>query len=224
MGRVMMPTSRVQAWLVQAAFRLTKLAPRIQAYFAQMKYKPKPFYQSGFLVSEDSGLRVAGRMVPQPRVETEDHRLVLLDELLGQGFALIAYGRDAQATLVLAEDLDFGITSLRKVAILPAEYNSDRDAPAEGIRAQDIANAFQPFLPPTEEVLLLIRPDRYIAAAVVVDRTSLEGMARNVRDLVSGAGHTETNGEAARDTGQPYIRVHGESSRASLRPKISGAQ
>jgi 3-(3-hydroxy-phenyl)propionate hydroxylase len=208
MGRVMMPTSRLQAWLVQAAFRLTRLAPRIQAYFAQMKYKPKPFYQSGFVVADDSGLRIAGRMVPQLRVETEDRRLVLLDDLLGQGFSLIAYGRDAQAVLASAADLDFGIADLRKVAILPGDYNADPDAPAVGRYARDVANAFRPFLPPTQDVLLLIRPDRYIAAAVVADRATLAAMAGNVRDLIGRAGHTETGGKSASNSPSSSPEIH----------------
>jgi 3-(3-hydroxy-phenyl)propionate hydroxylase len=169
MGRVMMPTSRVQAWLVQAAFRLTRLAPRIQAYFAQMKYKPKPFYQSGFVVADDSGVRIAGRMVPHLRVEMEDRRLVLLDDLLGQGFSLIAYGRDAQAVLASAADPDFGIADLWKLAILPGDYNADPDAPAVGRYARDVANAFRPFAPPTQDVLLRVCTWRFCVLFLTPD-------------------------------------------------------
>src|SRR4030088_3475359 len=60
MGRVMMPMSRIQAWLVQAAFRMTKFAPRLQTYFAEMKFKPKPFYESGFVAADASGLSITG--------------------------------------------------------------------------------------------------------------------------------------------------------------------
>src|SRR5580698_1830338 len=52
-GHVMMPRSRTQAWLTQTAFELMKLTPRIQSYFVEMKYKPKPFYEAGFTIADD---------------------------------------------------------------------------------------------------------------------------------------------------------------------------
>jgi 3-(3-hydroxy-phenyl)propionate hydroxylase len=185
MGRVMMPTSSLQARFVQTAFRLFKLAPLVQSYFAQMKYKPKPNYRTGFLVPDDTGLRIAGRMLPQPRVERQHRQTVLLDELLGPGFALLAYGPNAQATLASATALDFGFDELVAVAILPSEFNADPDAVPAVIHARDVGNIMRLFLPPAKDFLMLIRPDRYVAAATVVDHRSLDLMAKNVRELVT---------------------------------------
>jgi hypothetical protein len=81
-GRVMMPTSPLQATLVQSGFRAAGFVPPLHAYFAQMKYKPKPFYRDGFLVAGDA-LRLVGRMFPQPTLEMHDRSLVKLDDLVG---------------------------------------------------------------------------------------------------------------------------------------------
>ena len=90
-GRVMMPASPFQAWLVQAAFRLMRFVPTVQNYFAQMRFKPKPYYKKGFIV-EDTSSTVVGRMFPQPDVEMLDRSVKKLDDLIGNDFALIAYG------------------------------------------------------------------------------------------------------------------------------------
>ena len=107
-GRVMMPTSPLQAWLVQAAFRLMRFVPKMQNYFAQMRFKPKPYYKHGFIV-EDASSTVVGRMFPQPDVELPDRSVSKLDDLLGNDFALIAYGDEAQATVAATLSEDFGL-------------------------------------------------------------------------------------------------------------------
>ena len=180
-GRVMMPTSPLQAFLVQLAFRLTRLTPRLQIYFSQMRYKPKPFYEAGFVVPDDAGLRVAGRMLPQPVLELPDRSRRRLDDVIGNGFALIAYGRNAQAAVTAA---DFGPLALRRLAILPADCNPDiqRTAVDSG---RDIDDLLATFISRERDVILLVRPDRYIAAAAPAEPQEIARMAAAVRALAA---------------------------------------
>jgi 3-(3-hydroxy-phenyl)propionate hydroxylase len=191
MGRVMMPSSRLQASMVQLAFRASRLAPRLQSYFAQMQYKPKPYFKAGFVIAEDGGLKVAGRMLPQPRVEAQDRRYVLLDELLDEGFGLVAFGPAAQKALHLASGLDFGLGDLRKLAVLPSVYNPDPDDTSGNATARDVGNALAAFLPPERTTVLLLRPDRYVLGASPADRESLTRLAKQTRALVQ---NTRTDG------------------------------
>ena len=184
MGRVMMPRSRLQAWLVQLFFRTTKLLPRLQAYFAQMKYKPKPYYRAGFLAPDRHGLNVVGRMLPQPRVETGGGRHVLLDDLLGADFALVAYGPRAQDTLA-AVPQDLGIAPLRRVAVLPSDVNVDPASDPSITCGRDLADLFRAILP-GREAILLVRPDRYVAAAATAD--ALEAFVADVHAIVETSG------------------------------------
>src|SRR5579864_2013862 len=91
MGKIMMPRSRWNAFALQAGFRLLGLVPPARIYFAEMKYKPKPRFASGFLVrSEDRGAtRLIGGLFPQPELQ-HGNQTALLDEFLGTGFALLA--------------------------------------------------------------------------------------------------------------------------------------
>jgi 3-(3-hydroxy-phenyl)propionate hydroxylase len=187
-GHVMMPTSRAQAWLTQTAFSLMKLTPRIKSYFVEMKYKPKPFYQTGFVIPDDSGLRIAGRMLPQPVIELAGPKTILLDELFGQGFALLAYGPNAQATLNIAAAHDFALGDLRKIVILPSNYNADPNIVSPGVMGRDVSDGFLKFQPSLEDCLILVRPDRYIAAATRAEPSAIVSMATKVRALVKSTG------------------------------------
>jgi 3-(3-hydroxy-phenyl)propionate hydroxylase len=183
MGRVMMPTSPLQGALVRNGFRLAGLVPPVQAWFAQMRFKPKPFYRTGFVVADDGGLGVAGRMLPQPELERPDRSRGRLDEFLGDGFGLVAYGTGAQALLSAAADVEFGLPNLRRLAVLPPDRNPDPDF--SGVpTGRDVAGLLAGWLPPGRDVLLAVRPDRYVAAACVAAPGAAAMLATALHGLV----------------------------------------
>lgn len=170
-GRVMMPASRFQASAVRAGFRLAGLVPRVQTYFAEMRYKPKPHYEAGFRVStHDDGL--TGRMFPQPLL-TRDGLDQPLDAVVGSGFSLVAWGPDALALIASTTDLDFGVTPLARVGVLPAGSpgvaagppRTREQAPAAYV---DQTNGLKGVTRRGVTSLALLRPDRYVAGAVAV--------------------------------------------------------
>ena len=163
MGRVMMPRSRFHAWLVQTAFALTRFAPRVQAYFAQMKYKPKPFYREGFLAPGVHEPHIAGRMLPQPMVETRDGRIVWLDAFLEDTCQILAYGPDAQRRLEELQGFDLIMPTARPLAILPPIYNADPGSPVPAVR--DVNGTLNQFVSGNMTTMIFLRPDRYIALA-----------------------------------------------------------
>jgi 3-(3-hydroxy-phenyl)propionate hydroxylase len=164
MGQIMMPRSRVHAWLTQTAFRLMRFAPALQSYFAQMKYKPKPYYRRGFRVGGDQ-VQLAGRMIAQPTVETLDRVLAPLDQLLGGGFSLVAFGPEAEQRMEESFTLDLPFRGVRRIAILPRILNPQRP-PSPGIElVRDLHGALSSLAPEGRTVLMLVRPDRYVAVA-----------------------------------------------------------
>jgi 3-(3-hydroxy-phenyl)propionate hydroxylase len=166
-GRVMMPTSRLQARLVQSGFRAAGFMPPLHAYFAQMKYKPKPFYREGFLIAGDP-LRLVGRMFPQPTLETRDRILVKLDDLIGNGFAVLATGPRAQSIAAKARAVDAVLTEARAIAILPARFNPDPSSPPDIAGGRDVDDILAGTVPHNWDTLVLLRPDRYVACATRV--------------------------------------------------------
>ena len=164
-GAVMVPSSRLHAWLVQTAFRVSRLIPNVQAYFAQMKYKPKPHYIKGFVRTDDGELNIAGRMVLQPLVETADGQRVLLDHVMGPGFRLVAYGDNAQRVLAEVRGHGMGFDVGPSLAILPSTTLPDREAAADIEVVRELDGLMGKIMPHDRTVLMLIRPDRYVAAA-----------------------------------------------------------
>lgn len=163
-GRVMMPTSRRQAALIQSLFRAARWAPPLHAYFAQMKYKPKPFYRDGFVVRGDA-LRLVGRMIPQPMLELRDRMIARLDDLVGRDFALLAVGPDAQRTMGVAGSADLGLKEVRRIAIVPMRVNPHPAGPSDPLVGRDTEDTLAGAVPTDRNVLVLVRPDRYVAAA-----------------------------------------------------------
>lgn len=157
-----------------------------------MKYKPKPFYKDGFVLPDDGGLNAVGRMQPQPLVELLDRSRVKFDELAGEGFALVAFGENAQATLAACEGHDFGLPRLRRIAVLPHSVNIDRTADPAIVAVRSVDEFFEERLPKGREILIVIRPDRYAAAACDVTETGkIADFAARVRGLVEATGEVE---------------------------------
>jgi 3-(3-hydroxy-phenyl)propionate hydroxylase len=153
-----------------------------------MKYKPKPFYRDGFILPDDGGLNIVGRMQPQPMVERLDRSRVKLDELAGDGFALIAFGEEAQATLAACAAEDFGLPRLARIAITPHSMNIDRRADPALLAVREVDEFFEQRLPRGREILILVRPDRYAAAACdVTDAARIPAFAQRVRQLAKSA-------------------------------------
>ncbi len=177
MGRIMMPKSAIEAWGIQAAFRLTRFVPSVQTYFSQMKYKPKPFYQRGFL-DDSQKTSLTGRMLPQPLVELAEGGMIRLDESLGYGCTLLAFGPEAQHRLEEAAGLDFGLDDLSLLAVLPGTINPDTRSAIRAVRETN--GLLASIVTENRTAIILVRPDRYIAAATF---GSVADMASAVKRL-----------------------------------------
>ena len=188
LGHVMMPTSRLQAFVVQSAFRLAGFIPRLQSYFAEMKYKPKPFYATGFIAPAPVGSTIVGRMIPQPEVERGDRGRVMLDDLLGNAFALVAFGPDAQRALAEAAGQDFGVPVQARIGVMPRWLNADTDAPDAASAVRDVNGAMKAFVDDQKTTVMLVRPDRYIAAAGEYASGAIGDLATQARSLAARSG------------------------------------
>ncbi len=163
MGRVMMPRGRLSAFAMETGFRMLGLYPPARDYFAQMKYKPKPRFGSGFLL-KDASVKLIGSLFPQPVVEAPSGA-VLLDEILGNGFALVAPPG----------------TSPQIFEQLPETFAPQLDA--RRITIPDPTGDLRTRLAGIPPGLFLLRPDRYVAAFLGMDR--LVPAARDLEAMIA---------------------------------------
>ena len=91
LGNIVMTRKRSVAYGRDIIFRSINRVPAIREYLTEARIKPQPKYQTGFLLSggERKHNAVIGQMLPQPWVTTAQGQHILLDEVLGTGFALL---------------------------------------------------------------------------------------------------------------------------------------
>ena len=184
MGQVMMPASWVQGMGTRALFRLLTLFPAAREYVMQMKYKPKPRFEAGFIwhTARPRKTSVVGQMLPQPVVEATDRCTYLLDDVLGDRPTLLILSK--QPDIALSYDLmcRFEALGIAVLGVTPHSMNPVATTfPVFRDKSRGLSN-----LPDAAYVGygLLIRRDRYIAAARPV--AQLEGLLEIGRHLSRG--------------------------------------
>lgn len=100
MGRLVMPRSRMMAFLTHGVVRLVRLVRPLRALIDEQKIKPRQRYKHGLHVRGGTrrGMR-RGEPLKQIRVQTTDGAIGLSDDSLGSGFALVGFGQDPAAHL-----------------------------------------------------------------------------------------------------------------------------
>ena len=169
MGRVMAPRSWLHGFITQRSFLALSLWPAAKRFFAEMKYKPKPRFQSGFMLSDGlpAGKTLVGRMLEQPKVVLSSGAAVLLDECLGTGFALLSIGVAPASLRRVGNNPAIAGLSPRCVAVVDSTFGE------QVISAEDVTVAFVERYPeqfePYNGRILLVRPDRYVVTSGRID-------------------------------------------------------
>jgi 3-(3-hydroxy-phenyl)propionate hydroxylase len=179
-----MPRSAWSAFGLQAAFRLLSVAPPARNYFAEMKYKPKPRFDAGFLAggNKHGAAALIGRLFPQPTVRSVD-RAGLLDDFLGDDFALVTLPQTPPSLFGrLPADL-WAALKLKRVAIRAA--GDGAPVPNGVTSVSDVDGEFSRWAKNIPSGLALIRPDRYVAAFLPTE--DLDAGIREVEELISQA-------------------------------------
>jgi 3-(3-hydroxy-phenyl)propionate hydroxylase len=171
-GAMLMPTHRLKAWLRDRFFSAVRLLPGVRNYVLQMRFKPMPKYEEGVVV-KTPGTPMVGRMLIQPDVEDASGARRKLDDVLGPWFAVIGWQTDPQAALADAERAfwrSFGAHFVR--------IDRARCGPEPGTRwrcvhdttcVEDVDNQFADWIDAHPGNVLVVRPDRYIAAQCTAD-------------------------------------------------------
>jgi len=161
MGKVMAPPSRLAGIATRAAFTALRAWPPASDYVLQMKYKPKPRFAEGFLLTGGTtAAHLVGRLFPQPYVRAMGGEPALLDEVVGQSFCLLARTAQPAAVFGALGHPVWDRLAARRVAILPAgtALSEVDGVTVVGEMDDTIAAALG-------DAILLLRPDHYVAAA-----------------------------------------------------------
>ncbi len=165
-GQVVMATNPLAAAARDKLLAASSLVPPLNRWITQMRFLKQPHYTSGCLVppSRDTSKPAAelvGRALAQPSVRTDDGAECGLDAVLGRGWSRLRF---------LGGD---------RIEVTPAGAET---AGRRTVNATDTEGAFRALQPGTG---LLVRPDRYVAAAFETggESAALAQLARLVPEL-----------------------------------------
>ncbi|WP_051041287.1 bifunctional 3-(3-hydroxy-phenyl)propionate/3-hydroxycinnamic acid hydroxylase [Blastomonas sp. AAP53] len=166
MGRIMGPRNRAVGHFIQTGFRIMGLWPRCRDYFAQMKYKPKPRFEEGFIIPDKRGARhtLVGRLLPQPLVLRSNGTQALLDDVLGDGFSIIFFDEAVKASFDQQRNPIFAKLNPKSVLV------SSSGSAVVGGGHDVIVDAKDILLTAAggdRNRVLLVRPDRYVLTTFV---------------------------------------------------------
>ncbi|MBY0286931.1 MAG: bifunctional 3-(3-hydroxy-phenyl)propionate/3-hydroxycinnamic acid hydroxylase [Mycobacteriaceae bacterium] len=172
-GRVISPTNRRVAALRDRVIHGASLVPTLKRYVLEMRFKPMPRYQQGAVFHAENSPENSptGTLFIQPRVDTREDQNILLDDVLGPGFAVLCWSNNLRAVLgdqafSRWKALGARFIEARPMTQLHWTGHDDTDVTVVGDRTGALKSWFDVF---TDSVLF-VRPDRCIAGACIAQR------------------------------------------------------
>ncbi|MFF0815011.1 bifunctional 3-(3-hydroxy-phenyl)propionate/3-hydroxycinnamic acid hydroxylase [Rhodococcus sp. NPDC003318] len=158
LGRVVMTTSPALARRRDARARSALATPAGREFLEEMRYRPAHHYRTGLVTGDGPDIGVP---LGQPRVfDVRTHRTVLLDEVVGDGWALLAVDITDEDAVASADGLaaTFG-TDVVLVTVNGTMPRTDRRVlvDVDGGLAREFGSYRGRFV--------LLRPDHFVAAA-----------------------------------------------------------
>lgn len=171
-GVVLLPPPKdTGGWLARVLERSGNSAPgrllglmseKRDSLIGRLAYGPDPLAASP-----------VGRMFIQPRVRLEDGRVVLLDDAIGDGFAVLAWGADPTFGLTPEARALWERLGARFVIAKPDVQLQFTDDVPEGVLAiGDVTGRLKDWFTRIPESVVLLRPDRFVAGVCTPQQVS----------------------------------------------------
>ncbi|WP_146540968.1 bifunctional 3-(3-hydroxy-phenyl)propionate/3-hydroxycinnamic acid hydroxylase [Pseudomonas bubulae] len=163
-GHVLAPPKRWQGTLRDGVSWLLNYVPPVKRYFVEMRFKPMPQYSRGALIVPSEKGSPVGKMFIQPKVLTDAGATVLLDQVIGENFAFIAWGCDPTWGLTTAQIAQWKTLGTRFIQVLPdVQLRAPSDAGNDVIRVGDSTGRLREWFARGSSSIALLRPDRFLA-------------------------------------------------------------
>lgn len=168
-GHVLAPPKKWQGFVRDGiAYALNYIKP-IKQYLLEMRFKPMPQYHDGVLIQNKLKNSPVGKMFIQPKVELVSGEQVLLDEIIGNDFAILAWGVDPQWGLSETSLQQWKKLGVKFIQVLPAVQlqNENRKQYDGVICVGDIGTDIRTWFGRTSDSMVILRPDRFVAALAI---------------------------------------------------------
>ena len=210
-GRVISPTNRRVAALRDRVIRAASVVPTLKRYILEMRFKPMPRYDQGAIAHLEprSSGSPTGTLFIQPRVDTRDAQNVLLDDVIGTGFAVLSWNNNPRELLgdvafARWKALGASFIAARPLTQLHWTGHDDDEVTIVG----DRTGALKGFFDAHAESVLFLRPDRCIAGACIAQLApELSTALFDVLCLVEGgeSSHGQHDGAESGDSAVLHV-------------------
>jgi len=190
LGNIVMSTKKPVAYGRNIFFKLLNRVPAICEFLTEARIKPQPKYKRGFLLSDGVSKHkvMIGQMLPQPWVTTAQGHHVLLDEVLGAGFALLRLHHDPKRAFASLKTDFWERLGARFVCVQPCNSGKQEQGILHKELSSDGAQAvWGEGMPPLTVVqandtsfadfygnlFVVVRPDRYILGVFREEKADL---------------------------------------------------
>ncbi|HZO71784.1 MAG TPA: FAD-dependent monooxygenase [Ktedonobacteraceae bacterium] len=172
LGKIIMPTARPLAFLRDLFFRSICTIPFVREALTEAKVKPQPPYARGCLLFRNSkaSKRLTGAMLPQPQVVTLEQQQILLDQALGDGFALLRLHHDPTRAFASLKAEQWSWLKARFVCILPDQSRAEEVVQNDCTVVIDSEQRLSAFFRHNQDIYVLVRPDRYVMGVFAVEQ------------------------------------------------------
>jgi 3-(3-hydroxy-phenyl)propionate hydroxylase len=169
-GRVISPTDRRVATARDLLVRSASIVPSLKRYVLEMRFKPMPRYEQGAVVHSDPGRADSpvGTLFIQPRVDTRTRHDVLLDDVLGDWFAVLCWNNNPRKILGDEAFASWKALGALFFAVRPSTqlHWTGHDDP-DVVIVGDRGGALKSWFDAHRESVLFLRPDRCVAGACI---------------------------------------------------------
>lgn len=153
--------------------RTVRMTPIVRDYLTEAKFKPRPRYTAGgyFGLPRQGRSGLEGEQLPQPTLSDRECRPVLMDDALGESYALVGYGVDPRQALSAAELQQLARLNTRYLTLYPAggrPQGKVSASPSAGLEEWEdsTGECIRRFREAgcAEGAVAIIRPDRFVFA------------------------------------------------------------
>jgi len=163
-SRILQTQSRTVAGIRNLLFRLLKFVPIIGRKVSSGEFRPEASFRGGLVASDrqQQSRAARGKLFIQPKVRTTNEESVLLDEVLGHGFAVLGLEVDPRCVITTESQAFWQNLSTRFVRIIGV---TEEPRPVEGLAVvADLESKLAAWFDRFQVNLVVLRPDRYVFA------------------------------------------------------------
>lgn len=186
MGTILGLTSPLIAGVRDWIFQAFNNVEALRSHLVEFKFKPKPFIAKGLVYHPRKNIQptdIVGKIFIQPYVETSDQQRVKMDTILGNWYSIVGFRTNPIGKLSDETKEFWTARETRFVQVNRSRSGFGRGKPLEAandvICVEDVDHKLEDWFSTCRDEVVIIRPDRFIAATCSVEQleSTLEKLA-----------------------------------------------